>query len=1030
MKGQHVFRLFALLALVMGGLALPATAAPLAQTPTQARTAQERALLDELARATDNQATVARHAGTGLVRFIGTTKDHAVARPSSLPAQASSSSVAAAYLAQYGALFGLNNPSRELSAYRATTMADGRQSVRFQQQYQGLPVIAGQLNVQLTKDQELLAIGGETLTGLDLDVTPAVSPTQAQANARALVAKHYGVAARDLQVATPELSLYNPVLLGAPGFQTTSLVWRVEVRGESATTAIREFVLVDGQTGGIALNFNQIAEAKERHVCDSNNVPDTDGNENNDCEPADYVRNEGDPPSAVQDINLAYDYSGDTYDFYNAMFGRDSIDGAGMPLISLVRYCPDANQCPYQNAFWNGSQMTYGNGFATANDVVAHELTHGVTENSSNLFYYFQSGALNESLSDIFGEFVDQLYSTNSAAERWELGEDIGGIRNMQNPPLFGHPDRMNSPLYVLDPTQADNGGVHSNSGVSNKSAYLMTDGDTFNGFTITGLGITKTAHIYYEVEVNMLTSGSDYADYGSYLRQACANLTGSFGITAADCDEVNKVVLATEMDQVPSNSPAPEAEICRPGQTVNDIYYDPIVMPNTNWAALPVSGVANSWTGATGGYATSGLYAMYNQASPGVQDSAIAQVAGIQLPANAYLHFRHAYDFEADASSNYDGGVVEYSTDAGVTWNDASPLFTAQGYNGMISSASNPLDGQKAFVNVSHGYISSRLDLSSLSGSAVRFRFRAASDDGGAALGWLIDDVRIYTCDGSGTRSNPYGFRVGDVTLEQGTGPVTATVATVSDAEQTAGSLAVEASNAPAGMTVNLTNDDGLVSAQVLCACTVEPGVYPIDVTVTNSDNLTGTVSFNVEVTPAGQVVQDPSFEAAGVFWSGFSSTYSPDLPIPFCNTSFCFGNPRTGSAWIRMGGRNGMVDTSSVSQTLDLDTGAANLSFYLTTFVHSGNGDADYLEVLFDNTVVFSVTDSSTAYDADYMQVNVALGNVTAGQHTLEFRSHNEAAATAVRFSVDDVYVISDNNICATANLQYKLYMPLVLR
>ena len=107
-------------------------------------------------------------------------------------------------------------------------------------------------------------------------------------------------------------------------------------------------------------------------------------------------------------MDQAYEYTGDTYDFYKNNFGRDSIDGAGMTLISTVRYCTkDAEACPYKNAFWNGQQIVFGQGFTAADDIVAHELTHGVTDYTAHLFYYMQSGAINESLSDIMGEFVD-----------------------------------------------------------------------------------------------------------------------------------------------------------------------------------------------------------------------------------------------------------------------------------------------------------------------------------------------------------------------------------------------------------------------------------------------------------------------------------------------------------------------------------------------------------------------------------------------------------------------------------------------
>ncbi len=206
--------------------------------------------------------------------------------------------------------------------------------------------------------------------------------------------------------------------------------------------------------------------------------------------------------------------------------------------------------------------MTYGDGcFLVTDDVVAHELTHGVTEKESGLIYAFQQGAINESFSDIWGEFVDQTNGkgTDTAAVKWLMGEDtsIGAIRNMKNPPAFKDPDRMGSPLYYTG--SQDSCGVHSNSGVGNKAAYLITDGDTFNGYTNTGIGIAKAAAIYYEAQTNILTLTSNYHSLYDALNTACATLTGGAdGITSADCVEVNKALLATEMNLLPLPPPIP----------------------------------------------------------------------------------------------------------------------------------------------------------------------------------------------------------------------------------------------------------------------------------------------------------------------------------------------------------------------------------------------------------------------------------------------------------------------------------------
>jgi Zn-dependent metalloprotease len=257
--------------------------------------------------------------------------------------------------------------------------------------------------------------------------------------------------------------------------------------------------------------------------------------------------------------DAAHKYALGTYNFYATNFNRDSIDNNGMTIISTVQYCDPSFPCPFDNSFWDGTQMVYGSkyGDPLADDIVGHELTHGVTQYESNLFYYYQSGAINESLSDVFGEYYDQVGNAtggDTAGVKWLVGEDISGlgaIRSMSNPPAYGDPDKMSSPNYYTG--NGDNGGVHFNSGVNNKAVYLMVDGGAFNSKTVTGLGWTKVGAIYYEAQTNLLTSASDYSDLYYILQQACTNLIGQKGIVAGDCTQVKNALDAVEMSRRPA---------------------------------------------------------------------------------------------------------------------------------------------------------------------------------------------------------------------------------------------------------------------------------------------------------------------------------------------------------------------------------------------------------------------------------------------------------------------------------------------
>jgi bacillolysin len=699
-----------------------------------------------------------RQEETGKVGFIGTEPGNAI--ESGFGAAADAAAVARSFLAAHAGQLGLSGSDLRLIEKHATP--SGGTAVRLGQTYSGLPVLGGEFVVTLDGGNDVLSVLGEASPIGKTSTSPTVSWSAAQRTAVAAVAKETKVEASDLAAAAPpELMLYDPRLLSAPGpFQSARLAWVTEVRGTGELTDIGRRVVVDAASGTVTLSFKTIHDAKDRVVCDADNVVAADYP----CVAPD--RTEASPPVSGDDddMELAFQFAGDTYDFFFNRFGRDSLDGAGLQLVSTTDYCPDAPNCPYENAFWDGAQMVYGDGFASADDVVGHELTHGFTDFSSSLFYYQQSGAINESMSDVFGEFIDLVNGsgTDTAAVRWLMGEDIpdlGALRDMEDPTAFGDPDRMLSPHYFSDPNELDGGGVHFNSGVNNKAAFLMADGGTFNGQTITGLGITKAARIYYTVNNSMLVSGSDYADLANALRQACTNLIGTDGIGAADCAQVQKIVVATEMDLNPTNSPTSPAALCPAGSTVDTtVLADDL---ETNSGQLTTGGGVgwnypqnpNQYPGYDATYTTSGDTNMWGDDPDVVSDTFIRMTNAAAIPADAYLHFSHAFGFEDDSLDAYDGGVLEYSTaGAGGPWTDAGSLFAgpggANGYTGLISSNwGNPLGGQPAFVRESNGYGSSRATLSSLAGQSVRFRWRIGSDISYGDYGWFLDDIRIVTC-------------------------------------------------------------------------------------------------------------------------------------------------------------------------------------------------------------------------------------------------------------------------------------------
>jgi Zn-dependent metalloprotease/subtilisin-like proprotein convertase family protein len=219
-----------------------------------------------------------------------------------------------------------------------------------------------------------------------------------------------------------------------------------------------------------------------------------------------------------------------TYDYFYYYFGRNSIDNNGLKLLTYVHYSNN-----YVNAFWDGLRMTYGDGNATFTplttlDIGGHEITHGLTEYTADLIYSYESGALNESFSDIFGTAIE--WYVDSLNFNWTLGEDIGSpFRSLSNPNAHNDPDTYLGLNWYAG--TGDNGGVHTNSGVQNHWFYLLSVGgsdtnDIGNVFNVAGIGVEKAAAIAFRTLTVYLTSTSQYIDARNYSIQSAIDLFGT----------------------------------------------------------------------------------------------------------------------------------------------------------------------------------------------------------------------------------------------------------------------------------------------------------------------------------------------------------------------------------------------------------------------------------------------------------------------------------------------------------------------
>jgi hypothetical protein len=325
----------------------------------------------------------------------------------------------------------------------------------------------------------------------------------------------------------------------------------------------------------------------------------------------------------------------------------------------------------------------------------------------------------------------------------------------MSNPNEFDHPARMGDPLFFCasngftSPT-GDSGGVHINSGVPNHAFALMVDGGVYNGQTVTGIGSTKAARIQYRALTTYLTSGSGFRDNSAALNASCTDLVGTGGITAGDCTQVATAILAVEMANPLSCAGAtpPPATFCPLGGNPVPLFADGFETGGGSWT--PSSTTATNWNPSDTGFAKTGLRMAYGPDVQVSSDHSLAMNGSVAIPANARMAFDQAFEFEHSGTTLFfDGGVLEYSTNNGMTWTDAGSLIDAgQAYNGTLD-ATNTLGARTAFVRSSFGYTGSQLNLASLAGQSVRFRFRVGTDASVGSLGWVIDNILIYTCGG-----------------------------------------------------------------------------------------------------------------------------------------------------------------------------------------------------------------------------------------------------------------------------------------
>lgn len=865
------------------------------------------------------KARIIRDPATGRATFISTRDG------SPIIVTAGAASVAPAAIdvfVQHGALFGVIDAAGQLRPERSERDGLGFDHTTFQQVHQGVRVFGGVLKAHQNARGEFVAANGRFHpVPAKLGVVPTLDRAAAERAALATVA------AGQPRAEAAELVVVDPAWYGNRP-QGAHLAYFLRVVDPGNETI--EGFFVDAHTGAVLDHWNLLETLKNRRIHNA---------AGSFVVPGPVARVEGQAATGVDEVDRAYDYAGDTYDFYFRAFGRDAFDGLG----SMMQVTVNSNAIACPNAVWTGSQTVFCAGL-TLDDIVAHEFTHGVIDHTANLMYLNQSGQLNESYADVFGELID-LYNGDAAfpgvpggipwpssrsgpgadvpntrrteiciggisvevheppnlarsyiageavfgpqldetgvtsqlvladpplacggplnnqaniggniavidrglctfAEkalgaqaagavgliivndreggaptlggsgpsvaipavsltqedggiikaalsngalvtgtlranggsggfRWLVSETVDGsaFRDMWNPVCMGDPDRANHPLQTCDPT--DNGGVHSGSGIPNHAFALVTDGGSFNGVVIGGIGPIKSGAVWYRALTTYLTVVSDFRDAKDGLNQAAADLIGTFPLdprtgfpsssmfTVDDAAQVDIALLAVEMDTagrcgagVAILDPAP-APLCASRAVIFEDDFEHGVngwaVDNTsppspyNWIQttnVPFGGSGTTWFGADkdiGNCDTADESAIHMLISP-----------RISIPANAFaptVTFTHWIGTEA----GFDGGNVKVSVNGSEYQLIPESAFTFNPYNAglQVANNTNPLAGEPAFTGIGNTWGTSIIDLSGIAGAGatVRFRFDFGKDGCVGIIGWHVADFAVVDC-------------------------------------------------------------------------------------------------------------------------------------------------------------------------------------------------------------------------------------------------------------------------------------------
>ncbi len=367
------------------------------------------------------------------------------------------------------------------------------------------------------------------------------------------------------------------------------------------------------------------------------------------------------------------------YDYFLNVHNRNSYDGIGSDLYSVVNYGNN-----YNNAFWNGFAMVYGNGTGMFNsgfeplaslDVCAHEIGHGVCQNTSGLVYNRESGAMNEGFSDIWGAVIENYAAPQK--RMWDMGEELrtGALRSMSNPKLYNDPNTYDGQYWVTiigcTPTQGnDRCGVHTNSGVLNHWFYLLTEGgkgtnDKNNDYEVPGIGVEKAAKIAYATEL-ALSSTATYAEARTVSINAATTL---YGACSREVEAVTRAWYAVNVGNVFAPC-TPQIGFAIPDtMLLTDVGPSINVCPAVKQLSIPVRVIGNAPTGGNAVLTFAGVGDAVSGADYTIPGNTLTFNSGSTTPQNLTLHIYDNGDVTSEKMLKLYFTIAQNGSNAGKSY-------------------------------------------------------------------------------------------------------------------------------------------------------------------------------------------------------------------------------------------------------------------------------------------------------------------------------------------------------------------------